>query len=191
MSATRTKTRKTPRRAVIETSYASDDDDDGYDAAPPFLPLEEQNQRLAMPWLPKLTLKKVISSIMFLLIASIVWDALFREPEDRWLKPESTMHLLEWVQKNPAEGIIALVLLIAFCIVVLIPLGTPLTLGCGYIYKGAYGWKVGLTIATIVAMGGSALGAVICFLLGRYLMRDTVRQWVKKYPLFDAIDIGM
>lgn len=84
-----------------------------------------------------------------------------------------------------------IVLAIAFAVVVMVPIGTPLTLGCGYIYKGAYGWKLGLTIATLVAMGGSALGAVICFLLGRYLMRDRVRQWIKNYPLFGAIDAGM
>ncbi|NJK53074.1 MAG: hypothetical protein HC936_10140 [Leptolyngbyaceae cyanobacterium SU_3_3] len=72
----------------------------------------------------------------------------------------------------------------------MIPIGTPITLGCGYIYKGLYGWKLGVLIATIVSMGGSALGAVTCFLLGRYLMRDQVRLWIKKYPLFDAIDIG-
>ena len=75
-------------------------------------------------------------------------------------------------------------------VVCMIPIGTPLTLGCGYIYKGAYGWQLGVLIATAVSMIGSALGAVICFLLGRYLMRDTVKKWIRKYPIFDAIDIA-
>ncbi|KAL3904946.1 MAG: hypothetical protein SGARI_004686 [Bacillariaceae sp.] len=39
-------------------------------------------------------------------------------------------------------------------------------------------------------MAGSTLGAVTCFLLGRYLMRDTVKRWVRNYPLFDAIDVA-
>jgi uncharacterized membrane protein YdjX (TVP38/TMEM64 family) len=84
----------------------------------------------------------------------------------------------------------AFVAVIAAAVVLLIPIGTPLTLGCGYIYKAAYGWTWGLMVATAVSMTGSALGAIACFLLGRYLMRDQVRLWIRKYPLFDAIDIG-
>jgi hypothetical protein len=42
----------------------------------------------------------------------------------------------------------------------------------------------------MVSMMGSALGAVICFLLGRYMMRDMVKKWIRKYPIFDAIDIA-
>jgi len=95
-----------------------------------------------------------------------------------------------WVQAHPMSSIVAILLVIASAVVFMIPLGTPLTVGCGYIYKGAYGWKLGLTIATTVAMGGSALGAVICFLLGRYLMRDQVRKWIKNYPPFGVIDVG-
>ena len=120
----------------------------------------------------------------------IIWDATFRKPEDRWLQPGASQEFLEWVQAHPATGIFAILLVIATAVVFMIPIGTPLTLGCGFIYKGAYGWKFGLPLATIVAMGGSAIGAVVCFLLGRYLMREQVRQWVRKYPLFDAIDVG-
>lgn len=134
--------------------------------------------------------KQLVSFLMFSILALVIYDALFREPEDRWLKPEDSSVLLEWVQRNPTRGWILIVLVIAIAVVLMIPIGTPLTLGCGYIYKGAYGWKAGVTIATIVSMGGSALGAVICFLLGRYLMRDQVRKWIRKYPLFDAIDVG-
>lgn len=137
-----------------------------------------------------LSIKMLVSFLMVMILAVVFWDALFRKPEDRWIKPESSLILLEWVQGHPLQGLLAILLVIAFCVVVMVPLGTPLTLGCGYVYKGAYGWKVGVTIATVVSMAGSALGAVVCFLLGRYLMRETVRKWVKKYPLFDAIDIG-
>jgi len=141
-------------------------------------------------YVPQLTMKTVVSCVMFSLIFIIIWDAIFTDPKDRLLKPEDSTKLLLWVQKHPLQGLIWLLLLMAACVVLMIPLGTPLTLGCGYIYKGAYGWKLGVTIATIVSMCGSALGAVCCFLLGRYLMRDTVRKWIRKYPLFDAIDVG-
>lgn len=127
---------------------------------------------------------------MFAIIAFVIWDAVFTSPEHRLIQPDFSQKFLVWVQSNPLQGLLAFLFVIAFAVVFMIPIGTPLTLGCGYIYKGAYGWKLGLTVATIVSMAGSALGAVVCFLLGRYLMRDQVRQWIKKYPLFVAIDIG-
>lgn len=134
--------------------------------------------------------KKAVSSIMFAIIGLVIWDAVFTAPENRYLKPDFADTFLRWVQGNPAHGIVAFLVVIASAVVVMIPIGTPLTLGCGYIYTAAYGWTWGLTLATVVSMGGSALGAVACFLLGRYLMRDQVRLWIRKYPLFDAIDVG-
>ena len=171
---------------------------------PPFLPLEETTE---MPPHPAVVFlqnveegvkkmgkscngKKVVSSIMFSIIGLVIWDAVFTTPENRLFKPDFADTFLRWVQANPAQGIFAFLIVIATAVVLMIPIGTPLTLGCGYIYKAAYGWTWGLTLATAVSMGGSALGAVACFLLGRYLMRDQVRLWIRKYPLFDAIDVG-
>jgi len=66
----------------------------------------------------------------------------------------------------------------------------PLTLGGGYVYKVTYGWVWGIAAGTIISTAGSLLGSCSCFILGRYIMRDRVRKWGRKYPLFDAIDIG-
>lgn len=140
--------------------------------------------------LPNVSGKKIISTVLTSLFVIILWDAVMRDPEDRFLRPAFAERFLQWVQDHPLKGIVAFFLVIATAVVLMIPIGTPLTVGCGYIYKGAYGWKLGLMLATLVALGGSALGAVICFLLGRYLMREQVRKWVRKYPLFDAIDMG-
>ena len=119
----------------------------------------------------------------------MIWDA-HKPPEARIVPPDFADVFLDWVQLHPVQGLLAILVLMAICVIFMVPIGTPLTLGCGYIYTGAYGWKFGLVVATIVSMGGSALGAVSCFLLGRYLMRDQVRNWVRHYPLFDAIDEG-
>lgn len=134
--------------------------------------------------------KKVVSIVMLSLLALVIWDAVLTPPERRWIKPDFSETFLLWVQDHPIRGLLAFLVVIAVAVVFMVPIGTPLTLGCGYVYKGAYGWKLGLTIATAVSMAGSALGAVVCFLLGRYLMRDQVRTWIRKYPLFDAIDAG-
>jgi hypothetical protein len=199
------------------TPHLQRKDSNGSDASsPPFLPLEEANrtpvkhvpgtgtgttagsslspqkqqQQQQSPQPFKISGKKIVSFVMCSFIALLIWDAFFVSPEKRMLKPDFADTFLIWVQGNPRRGALGLLLAIAIAVVLMIPIGTPLTLGCGYIYKGAYGWRVGLTIATIVSMAGSALGAVICFLLGRYLMRDQVRTWIKKYPIFVAIDVG-
>ena len=114
-----------------------------------------------------------------------------RPPQDRWLTKDTSSQFLQYAQANPHSAIFAFLIVIAVCVVFMIPVGTPLTLGCGYIYKGVYGWVGGVGIATGVSMAGSALGAVLCFLLGRYLMRDRVRLWIRKYPIFDAIDTAL
>mmetsp|Transcript_14506 Transcript_14506/g.21384 ORF Transcript_14506/g.21384 Transcript_14506/m.21384 type:complete len:391 (-) Transcript_14506:72-1244(-) len=136
--------------------------------------------------------KKIVVILLFIIIFSLIYDVSARPPEERvFIRPDMASKFLLWVQDNPYWGLGAFLWVIAICVVLLIPIGTPLTLGCGYIYKGVYGWTLGLAVATLVSMAGSALGAVLCFLLGRYLMRDRVRQWVRKYPLFDAIDMAV
>jgi uncharacterized membrane protein YdjX (TVP38/TMEM64 family) len=155
------------------------------------MPQEEGQQvQEASPWRFQVLGRKIVISAFLIFIAMIVYDAMFKKPEDRLLKPDFVDTFLLWVQAHPSKGALGLVVVIAFALVFMLPLGTPLALGCGFIYKSAYGWKWGLTIATSVSMVGSAVGAAICFLLGRYLMRDQVRTWIRNYPLFVAIDIG-
>jgi len=135
--------------------------------------------------------KQLLLGAIGLLFALIIWECFFVEPEDRLIKPDFSDKFLDWVQSNPGWGLGAILLVIAAAVVSLVPIGTPLTLGCGYIYRGVYGWKLGLLVSTVVSMAGSTLGAVTCFLLGRYLMRDTVKKWVRNYPMFDAIDVAV
>lgn len=140
--------------------------------------------------IPKIDGKKMVMGMIVLFFLLILYQSFFVNTEDRLLQPDFADRFLLWVEENPGLGIGAIMIVIALAVVTLVPIGTPLTLGCGYIYRGVYGWKLGIVISTVVSMLGSCLGAVICFFLGRYLMRETVQQWVRKYPLFDAINIG-
>jgi uncharacterized membrane protein YdjX (TVP38/TMEM64 family) len=121
----------------------------------------------------------------------LLWDTFMTPPEEQWLKRTNVEKFLTWVQLHPYWGLGAFLIAIASCVIFMIPVGTPLTLGAGYIYKGVYGWTIGIVVGTAVSVLGSALGAVSCFLLGRYLMRERVRKWIRKYPLFDAIDVAV
>lgn len=180
------------------------------DSHPPFLPLEENISRISSEvsmesngdeekdrkgsesptWIPKINGKTIMMVAFALFFFAIIWEAFFVDPKDRLIQPDFSDKFLTWVQSNPGAGLWAISLVIAGGVVTMVPVGTPLTIGCGYIYRGVYGWKLGLFVATIVSMSGSCLGACTCFLIGRYLMRETVQRWVRKYPLFDAIDVG-
>lgn len=182
---------------------------------PPFLPLEENmarsrsasessfsvqdvkpvaRKRRKRAWMksriPKLNGKKFVLLILGMFFVTIVWESFFVEPKDRLIQPDFSDKLLLWVEANPGFGLGVIALTIAGAVVSMVPVGTPLTIGCGFIYRGVYGWKLGLFVATIVSMVGSLLGAVVCFFLGRYLMKETVQRWVRKYPLFDAINVA-
>lgn len=179
------------------------------DNPPPFLPLEESNDSEDVSLLDDSKLKRVkshkkgsqppasadkakklVGLVFALLVLFLLHDTLFTPPEKRFIKPDASDRFLRWVQIHPLRGIGAFMLVIASAVVLLLPVGTPLTIGCGFVYKTAYGWRMGFFIATIVSMAGSATGAVACFLLGRYLLRDHVRTWIRKYPLLVAIDIA-
>ena len=58
--------------------------------------------------------------------------------------------------------------------------GSALTLAAGAVF--------GLVTGTIVVSIASTTAAAVSFLIGRYLARDTVRQWAAKNPRFAAID---
>ena len=141
--------------------------------------------------LPVIDGKQFAFLILGIIIILILWELIFVEPDQRLIQPDFSDKFLIWVESNPGWGIGAILIVIAIAVVSLVPIGTPLTIGCGYIYRGVYGWKLGLFVSTVISMAGSTLGAVTCFLLGRYLMRDTVKRWVRNYPLFDAIDIAV
>lgn len=58
--------------------------------------------------------------------------------------------------------------------------GSALTLAAGAVF--------GLVTGTLIVSVASTTAAAVSFLIGRYLARDTVRQWSASNPRFDAID---
>lgn len=62
-----------------------------------------------------------------------------------------------------------------------------LTMGAGYMYERAYG-IIGIFIAVVVVSIGAAGGSILCFTLGRTVLRETVERFAKRSAVFGAID---
>lgn len=134
--------------------------------------------------------KRIIATLLILLALALIHDTMTAPPDQRLLGTHNIHDFLIWVKDNPGTGATAFIFVYGMGVVLLLP-GTPLTFGGGYVYKVAYGWAGGVAIATTVSMAGSLFGSCTCFLLGRYVMRDRVRKWGRKYPMFDDIDIAV
>ena len=135
-------------------------------------------------------IKKISSALLLVVALGLTYDAMTSPPEERIVGTRRINDFLLWVRVHPGLGALAFVLVYGSCVVLLLP-GTPLTLGGGYVYKVSYGWTFGLVMGTLASTLGSLLGSCTAFLLGRHVMRDRVRRWGRRHPLFDAIDVAV
>mmetsp|Transcript_24233 Transcript_24233/g.28552 ORF Transcript_24233/g.28552 Transcript_24233/m.28552 type:complete len:365 (-) Transcript_24233:98-1192(-) len=108
----------------------------------------------------------------------------------RAFRPSQLQGFFIWMEEHPAKGVIAYTLISPLFMVFLVP-AAPLVFGAGFIFKTLFGWVAGVILCSLVTLFGSLLGSIFCFFLGRYWIRKTVRQWSRKYPLFDAIDAAV
>merc|ERR1711933_573887 len=97
---------------------------------------------------------------------------------------------LEWIEENPIIGMFAFMGLYFIATILFIP-GSILTLGGGFIFSNAFGLGFGVVIATVSVFVGASSGAIVAFLLGRYILRDWVENLTHKYPIFEAIDAAL
>lgn len=92
---------------------------------------------------------------------------------------EVAQQLLSQIQQFGATGIIVFIGLYAIATVAFIP-GSLITLGAGVVY--------GVVQGSIYVLIGASLGAVLAFLVGRYLAREWVTKKIQKNSKFRAID---
>ncbi|MGK7957766.1 MAG: TVP38/TMEM64 family protein [Crocosphaera sp.] len=92
---------------------------------------------------------------------------------------ESLQNLLQWIQDLGTIGYLIFILVYMSSAVFLIP-ASILTLGAGVIFDVVQG--------SILVSIASMLGAILAFLIGRYVARKWVAKQIKKYPKFQAVD---
>eukprot|EP00804_Cyclotella_cryptica_P024917 CCRYP_011819-RA/>CCRYP_011819-RA protein AED:0.13 eAED:0.13 QI:197/1/1/1/0.5/0.33/3/75/243 len=88
--------------------------------------------------------------------------------------------LLAWISAHLVAGIFALITVYILATVAFLP-GSILTLGSGFVYGKAFGLGSGVALASGVVFVGACCGAIISFLLGRYLLREWVGESLKDY----------
>ena len=98
---------------------------------------------------------------------------------------------IRWTKENVALGAFAYLVVYAFCTVFFIP-GTVLTIGAGIAFTaatGGVGW--GVLVGSLSVFLGAGCGAVLSFLVGRYLLSDFAAQLRKKGAIIEAIDMAI
>lgn len=97
---------------------------------------------------------------------------------------------LGWIENNIVAGFFALVGVYFLATVLFIP-GSILTLGSGFVFGNAVGLGLGVAIASLAVFVGASAGAIVAFLLGRFLLRDWAKGYTEKYPLIRAVDASL
>uniref|UniRef100_A0A7S2Y1P9 VTT domain-containing protein n=1 Tax=Fibrocapsa japonica TaxID=94617 RepID=A0A7S2Y1P9_9STRA len=94
---------------------------------------------------------------------------------------------LAWVEDNPIEGVFAFACVYMFCTVAFIP-GSLLTLGAGLVFGRALGIGRGVALGSFAVILGASIGAIIAFILGRYVLQDTAQVLFNKFKIMRAVD---
>ncbi|KAL7502150.1 hypothetical protein ACHAWX_000473 [Stephanocyclus meneghinianus] len=124
----------------------------------------------------------IIIPILVLLLFAVIDSQTSRHIQNAF------QSLLDWISTHLAAGIFVLIAVYILATVAFLP-GSILTVGSGFVYGKAFGLGYGVVIASGVAFVGACGGAIISFLLGRYLLREWVgERLVERYPIFKALD---
>ena len=97
---------------------------------------------------------------------------------------------LSWIEDNPIPGFFAFMVVYFVATVLFVP-GSILTLGSGFVFANAFGLGPGVLIGSLSVFFGASAGAIVAFILGRYLLREWVKGLTKKYAVFEALDIAL
>eukprot|EP00904_Undaria_pinnatifida_P013388 jgi/Undpi1/917/HiC_scaffold_10.g04381.m1 len=94
---------------------------------------------------------------------------------------------LQWVEDNPGQGAIAFAAVYIFTTVCFIP-GSLLTLGAGLVFGRALGTAWGVLVGSVAVLVGATIGAILAFLLGRFVLREQAQGLFNKFKVLKAVD---
>ena len=130
-------------------------------------------------WCTKLT----VAGLLLTIVLFVIFDSTIGQG---WVR-ESVNSFLEWVEANPVPGIFVFTLVYFVATILFIP-GSLLTLGAGFVFANAFGLGPGLLLGTLAVFFGASAGAIVSFVIGRFLLRGWVSRLTQKYTIFNALD---
>ncbi|KAL7543981.1 hypothetical protein ACHAXR_013461 [Thalassiosira sp. AJA248-18] len=140
--------------------------------------ITHQKKKKTCPWGKILVGVILLSIIIFVIVDSLTAKYI----------SSGFQTFLEWIETNLVAGVFAFMGVYFIATVAFMP-GSILTLGSGFVFGKAVGLGPGVALAAAAVFVGASCGAIVSFLLGRYLLRDWVgRKLVEKYPIIKALD---
>jgi uncharacterized membrane protein YdjX (TVP38/TMEM64 family) len=131
--------------------------------------------------------KKKLLTVAVIGVSIAVFYDLFRD-EDSIIKLWIDNFIM-WMTSHPAAAEFVFVAIYAICTQLFIP-PTLLLLGAGWaftmVWEGSMGY--GIWAAIVPCFIGSILGALASFLRARYMMRDLIELFARRYPIVRAAD---
>lgn len=126
-----------------------------------------------------------------IVVVGSITAVIFDTSHYRYISSNLT-RFLQWVEENPNLGIFPIAGIVCLATVFFVPI-ERIALGCGYIYPHkAYGMVDGIVLSVVVIFVGGALGGIISYLLGRFVLRKWFRRLVSEgknsYPSLSALE---
>ncbi|KAL9178289.1 hypothetical protein ACHAXT_001717 [Thalassiosira profunda] len=139
---------------------------------------DRPTKKRTLPWCKILLGAILLSVLIFVIVDSFTARRI----------ANGFQNFLDWIGENLVAGFFAFMGVYFVATVCFMP-GMVLTVGGGVVFGGAAGLGPGVVLATTAVFVGGSAGAVVGFLLGRYLMREWVEQkLMPKYPVIKALD---
>ncbi|CAM9546640.1 unnamed protein product [Discosporangium mesarthrocarpum] len=125
--------------------------------------------------------------LLVVLVALIVYVILDYTVPGLGFVAEVLKSFLSWVRDNPGEGVVAFAAVYIFTTVCFIP-GSLLTLGAGLVFGSALGTGIGVLVGSAAVLVGATIGALVAFLLGRYVLQEQAQTLFNKFKILSAVN---
>lgn len=156
----------------VETLYISDDIND--------LNHEEYHHGNSF------TITKIVLSVIFVsVIVVVIIDFSTTQYIQNFFDS-----VLSWIEANPKPGFLLSIGIYFISTILFIPVSI-LALGSAFVFAKEFGLTLGVFLTTLAVYIGASTGAMVSFLLGRYLFRDYVHRMAARHTILQALDSAM
>lgn len=129
--------------------------------------------------------KKLLTAVIVLTSFYVLFDLIFLGNVQTFINT-----FLEWMIDHPAGAIFSFIAFFVLATLCFVP-PAILMFGAGYAFSDVLGFGPGVLMGTFVSFVGCCFGAIMAFVRSRYMMRDLVELFSRRYPIVTAMDGAM